>query len=101
MDKMWTEPATGDMTKPKAPHASDDFDMIRIDASVISEMGYSYNLTVREIAQNRAVIIEHAMGNAFVDIANRALAYRSRALEAGLIDQDTVTALEGMPTDAK
>ena len=99
MNKILIGPLTGDMTNPQPRHAIDDFDIAKLDASVISEMGYSYNLTVRHIAQNRAVISEHPMGDSFVSIANRALAFRSRALEAGLIDQDMVRVLAGMPVD--
>ena len=63
----------------------------------MAEMGYSYNLTVRNIAQNRAAIAENPLGGVFTDMADRAFAFGGRALDAGLIDRETLTALERMP----
>ena len=78
--------------------SDDDFALVKADASVISEMGYSYNLTIRKIAMNRAT---HHLSEIYTAMADRAYTFRSRGLETGLIDQETVTMLKSMPRSAE
>ena len=94
-EKMFgTDRLREDMTNKWQPRSGG---ICGIEASVMSEMGYSYNLTVRKIAQNVAAIKEHPYGFGFLLIAVNAFDDRKKALDVGLIDRETVLALERMP----
>lgn len=72
----------------------------------MSEMGYNYNLTVRKIAMSRATIAEHKGsgllgGSMLLEIADGAFDNRNELLAAGIIDRETVSALERMPHAAQ
>lgn len=94
-EKMYgTDRLRDDMTNKWQPQSGG---ICGIEASVMSEMGYSYNLTVRKIAQNVAAIMEHPYGMGFLLTASNAFDNRHKALDAGLIDRETLLALEQMP----
>jgi hypothetical protein len=85
-----------DLTKPvTVPPAREDsrFPKAGADVVVIKEMGYSYNLTMRAIAQHKEVLSERVGGDIFLIIGINAARDKVALRNVGLIDQETFQAL--------
>ena len=97
--------AREDLTTKKSPKDMEAYYSeikLKMPSEVMSEMGYSFNLTVRNIATSRAALEGHKdtrlVGrDLLLQLADDAFNHRNELLAAGIINRETVLALEAMP----